>query len=88
MILGVSTDPVKAQEKFCEKEDLNFPLVADADKKVAKAYGVLGTAGFASRTTFVLDKKGVVRKVYKVSNAADHPEEVLKYVKEHLAGKK
>ena len=79
---------MKAQEKFCEKEELNFALVADSDKKVAKTYGVLSTAGFASRTTFVIDKKGVVRKVYKVSNAADHPEEVLKYVKENLAGKK
>ena len=43
---------------------------------------------YASRVTFVIDKKGVVRKVYRVKNAGEHAEEVLKYVKEHLAEKK
>ena len=86
--MGVSTDPVKLDEKFTEKEELNFPLVADFDKKVAKAYGVLAPAGYAARVTFVIDKRGVVRKVYHVKKAGEHPEEVLKYVKEHLAEKK
>jgi peroxiredoxin Q/BCP len=63
-------------------------LLADAGKKVAKEYGVLGRAGFAQRATFVIDKRGVVRKVYPSANAATNPEEVLRYVKEHLADKK
>ena len=62
--------------------------MADADKKISEAYGVLTPRGFAARTTFVLDKEGNVRKVYKVASAKDHPDEVLKYVKEHLAEKK
>ena len=79
---------MKLDEKFTEKEELNFPLVADFDKKVAKTYGVLAPAGYASRVTFVIDKRGVVRNVYHVKKAGEHPEEVLKYVKEHLAEKK
>jgi peroxiredoxin Q/BCP len=63
-------------------------LLADADKKVAKAYGVLLPLGFAQRATFVIDKRGVVRKIYPSANAATNPEEVLKYVKENLADKK
>jgi peroxiredoxin Q/BCP len=63
-------------------------LLADADKKVAQAYGVLLPLGFARRATFVIDKRGIVRKIYPGANAATNPEEVLKYVKENLADKK
>jgi peroxiredoxin len=63
-------------------------LLADADKKVAKAYGVLLPGGLAQRATFVIDKKGIVRKIYLSANAKTNPEEVLKYVKENLADKK
>jgi peroxiredoxin len=48
---------------------------------------VLRENGFASRVTFVIDKNGTVRKIYMVSNPAKHPEEVLGYIKENLAGK-
>ncbi len=88
MILGVSTDPLDLQQKFTEKENLNFPLLADPDKKVAREYGVLGKSGFAQRATFVIDKKGIVRKIYPSANAQTNPEEVLTYIREHLAGKK
>jgi peroxiredoxin Q/BCP len=64
---------------------LTFPLLADADKKAAKEYGVLGTSGLASRSSFVIDKKGIIRKVYPAAQAAKHPDEVLEYIKENLA---
>ena len=64
---------------------LTFPLYADADKKVAREYGVLAPNGLASRSTFVIDKKGVVRKIYPTAQAAKHPDEVLDYIKENLA---
>ena len=63
---------------------LTFPLLADPEKTTTKAYGVLGLAGFASRTTFVIDKKGTLRKVYDKMNLAKHPDEVLDYIKENL----
>ena len=88
MIFGVSTDTLDLQRQFCEKENLNFPVLADADKKVAREYGVLGPKGFAQRATFVIDKQGVVRKVYPKADAATNPEEFLTYVKENLANKK
>ncbi len=88
MVLGVSTDKLGDQQKFTEKEKLNFPLLADADKKVAQEYGVLNPErGFASRATFVIDKKGIVRKVYPKADAAKNPQEVLDYVREHLTDK-
>jgi peroxiredoxin Q/BCP len=71
---------MKEQEQFTEKEHLNFPLFADDAKKAAQAYGVLSPKGYAKRFTFVIDKDGVVRKVYQVKNVDTHPREVLAYV--------
>jgi peroxiredoxin Q/BCP len=88
VVLGISTDTLTDQAKFTEKESLNFPLLADADKKVAQEYGVLNPArGFASRATFVIDRKGIVRKVYPAANADKNPQEVLDWVRENLAEK-
>src|SRR5438270_10548177 len=88
VVIGISTDKLEQQQQFTDKEKLNFPLYADPDKKVAKAFGVLQPAGYAQRATFVIDKKGIVRKIYPKADAGKHPAEVLAYVKEHLADKK
>jgi peroxiredoxin Q/BCP len=85
VIVGASTDTLDLQQKFTDKEKLNFPLYADADKTAAKEYGVLGASGYAARATFVIDKKGTIRKVYAQANAKQNPAEVLQYVKENLA---
>ncbi len=88
VVLGVSTDDLASHDKFTEKHDLNFPLLADVDAKVAQAYGVwqeknmygkksLGIA----RTTFVIDREGVVRKVYPKVKVDQHADEVLEFVK-------
>ena len=89
IVYGISTDKVDAQTKFIEKEKLGIPLLADPEQKVTKEYGSLRpTGGLANRDTFVIDKEGNVKKIYRgVKNAGDHPEEVLKYVQENL-GKK
>jgi len=86
VVIGISTDTLEKQEEFTKKNDLNFPLFADTEKKAAKAYDSLGNKGFASRNTFVIDKKGVIRKVYRPGGGnAKHPAEVLKWVEENLA---
>jgi thioredoxin-dependent peroxiredoxin len=87
VVVGISTDRLAEQNKFTEKESLNFPLLADADKKVAREYGVLSDRGFARRATFVIDKQGIVRKIYPSANADKNPQEVLDYVKNHLEKK-
>ena len=88
VVLGISTDNLSDQNKFIDKESLNFPLLADADKKVTKQFGVLSDRGFAKRVTFVIDKKGIVRKIYPTVDPEKNPEEVLNYVKNNLADKK
>jgi peroxiredoxin Q/BCP len=89
VVLGISTDKLEDQAKFTDKESLNFPLLADADKQITKAYGVLNTQrGMAQRATFIIDKQGIVRKIYPSANADKNPEEALTWVKENLADKK
>jgi len=85
--LGISVDSLEDQQKFTEKEHLNYPLLADPEKKVAQAYGVLSPRGFANRATFVIDKKGVVRKIYPNANASKNAEEVLEWIKNNLKDK-
>lgn len=80
MIIGISVDTLALQQKFCDKENLPFPLLADNEKKFAKVYGVMGKT-FASRVTFVIDKEGKIAKIYNVTSTKDHPGEVLEYVK-------
>jgi peroxiredoxin Q/BCP len=87
VVIGISTDNLADQEKFTSKDSLTIPLLADAEKETAKAYGVLGKAGYASRVTFVIDKKGIVRKITKVIIPAGDAQDTLKFVKENLADK-
>ena len=85
-MVGISADTLELQQKFTDQEKLNFPLIADPDKAAIKAFGALHPSGkLANRYTFVVDKQGVIRKVYTKVGPAGHPDEVLKFVKENLA---
>ncbi len=85
VVIGISTDAVDAQKQFIAKEHLNFPLLADPEKQIAKRFGVLNEQhGVANRVTFVIDKHGNIAKVFDRVNPQGHPEEVLKFVKERL----
>lgn len=75
------------QQKFTKKEKLSYPLLADAKKETAKDYGVLSPRGFANRATFVIDKKGIVRKIFPKASATMNPEEVLDWIKDNLKDK-
>ena len=86
-ILGVSTQGEESHRKFTEKHRLNFPLLADTDGRVGRAYGVLGgggllsklkaVAGMADRVTFVIDEGGRIAHVIDRPEVARHAEEVL-----------
>lgn len=60
-MLGVSPQSVESHERFINEMSLNIPLLADEDKAVARAYGVLGPGGFVRRALFVIDDELVLR---------------------------
>ena len=89
VVLGLSPDSVESHVKFVDKYDLNFPLLADQDHKVAEKYGawreknLYGKKSMGiQRSTFVIDKDGKVAKVFKRVKVDGHDEKVL----EVLAG--
>jgi thioredoxin-dependent peroxiredoxin len=83
VVLGVSPDTVKSHLKFRTKFKLTFPLLADIDHAVAERYGVWQEKSLygrkymgVERTTFLIDGKGVLRKVFEKVKSEGHAEEV------------
>ena len=81
VILGVSPDSVKSHAKFRAKFDLNFPLLADEGHSVSEAYGVWKEKKMYGRTymgiersTFLIDKEGVISKVWRKVKPKGHTE--------------
>jgi peroxiredoxin Q/BCP len=75
-IVGVSVDSVDSHVQFCTKENLTFKLLADPSHGVVEKYGSMGPM-MASRNTFLIDPKGIVRKVYTGVKPQVHSTEVL-----------
>jgi peroxiredoxin Q/BCP len=79
-VIGVSVDSPESHKQFCTKEALNFKLLADTDKTVSTVYGTtMDYQGqtYSARNTFLIDPKGVIRKVYLKVKPAEHSEQVL-----------
>jgi len=88
VILGVSPDSVKSHKKFKEKYQIPFTLLSDPDHKVCEAYGVWGRKKFMGReydgvfrTTFLIDKAGVIQHVFEGVKPSEHSAEVLEQIK-------
>lgn len=88
VVLGVSPDDVDSHEKFRDKFDLNFPLLADVGHKVAEKYGawreknMYGKKSMGiQRSTFLIDASGKVAKVWKRVKVEGHDEKVLEAIK-------
>jgi thioredoxin-dependent peroxiredoxin len=93
VILGISPDTPKAQKKFQEKFKLPFPLLADTDKKVANAFGVVQEKNMYGkkvmgivRTTFIIGPDGKIQHIFPKVKAEGHAAGVLGYLKETAKG--
>ncbi len=83
-ILGVSADDEKRHQKFIDKYDLPFPLLADTDHEVIKAFGVWGEKKFMGkvydgihRTTFLINEDGNIHSIIEKPKVKAHAEEIL-----------
>ncbi len=71
-VLGISVDSFAANAEFAKKIGVEFPLLSDMTRKVSKQYGILNEEyQFANRTTFVVDKQGVIQHIEEGSTAVD-----------------
>jgi thioredoxin-dependent peroxiredoxin len=65
-VLAISPQSVASHDEFsCKQDGFGFPLLADTDKSVGEAYGILGPLGFYRRSAFVIDADGVVRYAHR-----------------------
>ncbi len=88
-VVGLSADSVESHAKFKKKHGLNFPLLSDPGHEALEAYGVWQEKSLYGRkfmgivrSTFVIDGKGVIRKVFPKVSVTGHVDEVLAVVKE------
>ena len=87
-IFGISKDNLKSHDKFRDKYKIKFDLLADEDLTVLKKYKVWGKKKFMGRefmgiirTTFLIDKKGKIIKIWDNVKVKDHAKEVLETLK-------
>ncbi|MEC5424132.1 thioredoxin-dependent thiol peroxidase [Virgibacillus sp. C22-A2] len=90
VIIGISPDPVERHQKFIDKHDLPFLLLADTEHKVAEDFGVwklkknFGKEYYGiERSTFIIDKEGKLQKEYRKVQVKGHVEEALKFIREN-----
>ena len=88
VVLGVSADDVESHKRFAEKYGLNFPLLADPERKVIGAYGAWGTKNLYGkevegvlRQTFLIDPEGRIAKVWRKVSPEGHALEVAEALK-------
>lgn len=84
IVFGVSADDEKKHQKFIEKHELPFPLLADTENKVGELYGVWVEKNMygkkymgIKRTTFLIDQDGKILKIFKKVKVSEHADEVL-----------
>lgn len=89
VIIGVSPDSVDSHKKFAAKYNLPFKLLSDEKKEVIEKYGVWKEKSMygrkymgVERSTFIIDKSGMVKKVFRKVKVADHNKDVTEALKE------
>lgn len=88
-VIGVSADSEASHQKFIQKYQLPYTLIADTDKKVINDYDVWGAKSFMGknykgliRTTFIINEKGIIEKVITDVKTKDHAAQILDDIKE------
>ena len=85
-IIGVSVDDAKSHQKFIEKNQLPFPLIADTDKKLVELFGVWGEKSMYGRkymgtfrTTFIINEEGIIERIFtpKEIKTKEHAQQIL-----------
>ena len=82
VVFGASCDPVEKNVEFAKKLELDFPLLSDTDKSVAKAYGILNDRGMSNRVTFIIGVDGKVAAIESKVTPKSHGDDLVKKLKE------
>ena len=82
VVLAISVDTVESQAKFVNEYKIPYIHLSDTQKIACKKYAGLNMVGLAKRSTFVIDKKGVVRHIFRDIDAKNHGTQILDSLKQ------
>jgi len=82
VLFAISVDTVDAQKKFVEEYKIPYLHLSDPTKKTCKVYAGLNIAGLAKRSTFIIDKKGIIKKIFRDFDVENHGKEIANFLKQ------
>jgi peroxiredoxin Q/BCP len=82
VLFAISVDTVESQKKFVEEYKIPYLHLSDTTKKTCKMYTGLNVAGLAKRSTFIIDKKGIVKKIFRDFDVESHGQEIANFLKQ------
>ena len=81
-LFAISIDNVESQAKFVEEYNIPYIHLSDTEKSTCKNYAGLNIAGLAKRSTFIIDKEGLIRKVFRDVDVKSHGKQILEFLKQ------
>jgi len=82
VLFAISIDTVEDQKKFIDEYNIPYQHLSDSNKVACKQYAGLNIAGLAKRATFVIDKKGIIRKIFRDIDVENHGTEISEFLKQ------
>ena len=80
-LFAISIDTIPDQKKFVDGYNIPYLHLSDKEKNTCKKYAGLNIAGLAKRSTFVIDKQGIVRKIFRNFDVENHGKEIIDFLK-------
>ena len=81
MLFANSVDNVESQKKFVDEYDMPYLHLSDTQKDACKKYSGLNIAGLAKRVTFIIDKNGVIKNIFRNIDVQNHGKQIVEFLK-------
>jgi len=82
VLFAISIDTAEDQKKFVDEYKIPYPHLSDTKKDTCKKYAGLNIARLAKRSTFVVDKKGIIKKIFRDIDVENHGKEISEFLKQ------
>ena len=80
-LFAISVDTVESQKKFVDEYGIPYLHLSDVQKDTCKKYSGLNIAGLAKRTTFIIDKNGIIKNIFRNIDVKNHGKQVVEFLK-------
>ena len=81
VLFAISIDTIEDQQKFVKEYSIPYLHLSDTTKEICKKYAGLNFVGLAKRTTFIIDKQGIIQKIFRDIDVENHGKEIAEFLK-------